>query len=89
MGMADVIAQIIKLILWVMGYFMKRAEVTMAAKESFYLYVKEMAKLNLVPKNLKQESDRQIISLAERKKKILDDMEKQNIENEKEVPGSK
>ena len=56
-GIGAAVAEGIKLLLWILGYFMKSASIKIEAKQAFYKYVKEMDKISLTPVRLKKDLD--------------------------------
>lgn len=57
---AAAIGPIIQLILWILGFAMERARLTLQQKESFYNFVKEMSHLGWTPIRLKQSAEKQL-----------------------------
>ena len=57
MGIGTAVGEFIKLVLWVLGFFMQRAGISMEAKKAFYKYVEEMGKIGLIPAGMKKDLD--------------------------------
>ena len=63
MGVGAAITAVVQLILWILGYVMKRAEISMDAKKSYYKFVAAMADHQLVSVAVKEDAEYQIAEL--------------------------
>ncbi len=74
---AAAIGPIIQLVLWILGFLMEQARLTIQQKESYYRFVKDMSHLGLTPVRLKESAEWQLEQLRLLK-------ESQNGQEEKE-----
>ncbi len=60
------IGEIIKLVLFILGFLMNRANVRMEAKKDFYEFIEKMSGYGLAPARLKKSYEKQLKELEDR-----------------------